>query len=206
MSDRRSAPPPLVRAAGRRSLRARLVAALAIATISVLPAIPLPTAVASAAEDRTTFAHIFVMVLENQRYEDIVGNPQTPFINTVLEKEHASATRFFAPFHNSPSDYYAMSSGKGYSKGDGGDWGGTCMPSMSCSTDDPSVFQQLNEVGKSWRVYSEDQDQPCRARSSMRRSTGWATTPPSSTATSARTPTRRPATVPARRAPSGTGR
>ena len=127
-----------------------------------------PTLAADPVDDtgRPTFSHIMVVVIENQSYDDLVGNKDAPFINDVLERNHASATRFFAPFHNSPADYFALSSGRGYTKGDGGEWGGTCNPSPTCSTDDVSVFQQLNEAGKRWRIYSEDQQSNCQTRNS----------------------------------------
>ena len=146
--------------------RSAFVALAAIVLLAVAGATPVAHAAGDDDTGRPTFAHVIVVVLENQSYEDLVGNRDAPFINGVLERDHASATRFFAPFHNSPSDYYALVSGYGYAKGDGGDWGGTCLPSMACSTDDMSVLQQLNEAGKRWRIYSEDQQTPCQTRNS----------------------------------------
>lgn len=144
----------------RPGARGRLVLALVFPVLAAFLSMAAPAT--QAADNGPAFSHILILILENQGYEDVIGSKDAPFINAVLEKQYASASRFYAPYHNSPSDYYALASGRTYVKGDGGDWGGTCLPSMTCSTDDMSVFQQLNEAGKSWKVYSEDQDRNCQ--------------------------------------------
>jgi hypothetical protein len=109
------------------------------------------------------FSRIVVIVIENQSFDDIFEhNPGAHYILDELTPASALATRFYAPERNSPTAYYAMSSGHTYQDGDGGDWAGHCAPSMSCSTDDESVYEQLIAAGRSWRIYSEDQAEPCQ--------------------------------------------
>jgi len=109
------------------------------------------------------FSRIFVIVIENQSFDDIfTGNPGAHYILDELTPASAVATRFYAPKRNSPTAYFAMSSGHTYTEGDGGRWAGKCDPSLTCSTTDPTVYEQLVDSGRTWRIYSEDQTEPCQ--------------------------------------------
>src|SRR5437870_1344918 len=95
-----------------RRLIAPFVFAVLVASFSLAGGVGTSRSIAQAADTGPSFSHIFVVILENQRYEDIVGGKDAPFINSVLEKNHASATHFYSPLHNSPGDYYALASGR----------------------------------------------------------------------------------------------
>jgi hypothetical protein len=118
------------------------------------------------------FSKIMIIMLENQDYEDLIGNPSAQFINSVLETEYASATKFYANKLNSPTAYYAVSSGRTYAGGDGGSWAGCINPSLTCSTTDPSIYEQLTDSGRRWKVYSEDQQVNCQTYNAAKYWTG----------------------------------
>ena len=152
--------------------RARVPALRAIAATALFGLVASMTAGglagASPAPDQAAgyaprFSRIFVIVIENQSFDDIfTGNPGAHYILDELTPASAVATRFYAPKRNSPTAYFAMSSGHTYTEGDGGRWAGKCDPSPTCSTTDPTVYEQLVDSGRTWRIYSEDQTEPCQ--------------------------------------------
>jgi hypothetical protein len=112
------------------------------------------------------FSKVMLVMLENQAYPRIVGNTTyAPFINAALEDQGASATQLYANVRNSPTSYFAVSSGRIYGRGDGGSWAGNCTPSKTCSTADVSLYEQLQDSGRTWKVYSEDQETNCQTTS-----------------------------------------
>lgn len=56
--------------------------------------------------------HIVVVVEENHSYEDIIGNPQAPYLNELAGRG-ASLTEFYAITHPSQPNYLSLFSGSG---------------------------------------------------------------------------------------------
>lgn len=142
-----------------------LVASLfAVAVGSSAFAVETPAASPAPGGFPPTFAHVMVIVMENQSLEDIlVKNPAAKYILNTLTPAAGLAMKFYAPKRNSPTAYFAMSSGFLYTEGDGGGrWAGKCGPTAECSSDDETVYEQLTKTGRSWRIYSEDQIEPCQ--------------------------------------------
>src|SRR3954451_3621474 len=54
--------------------------------------------------------HVWVFVLENHSYNEIIGNPDVPYLNH-LARRHGVATRYYAVAHPSLPNYLAMISG-----------------------------------------------------------------------------------------------
>jgi arylsulfatase A-like enzyme len=54
--------------------------------------------------------HIVIVVLENKRYDKIVGDPKTPWI-TALSRRGANFTHFYGETHPSQPNYLALFSG-----------------------------------------------------------------------------------------------
>jgi phosphatidylinositol-3-phosphatase len=148
---------PTDQPAARRPLVAlRVFAALLLAMAS--------TGSVSAAEGfNPRFTRVMVVVIENQSLEDILEkNPAAKYILNELTPAGGLAMKFYAPKRNSPTAYFALSSGYLYTEGDGGGhWAGKCGPTAECSSDDETVYEQLTGVDRSWRIYSEDQTEPC---------------------------------------------
>src|SRR5947199_7778587 len=54
--------------------------------------------------------HVVVVIEENHSYEDVIGNPQMPYVNS-LAQQGASFTSAYALFHPSQPNYLALFSG-----------------------------------------------------------------------------------------------
>ena len=87
--------------------------------------------------------HVFVIMMENHGYSQIVGNPYAPFINSYLKSAN-SATNFFAIGHPSSTNYLEVVGGSnfGVRSDNKPDWhNSACMPNLATglvTTDNPS--------------------------------------------------------------------
>ena len=87
--------------------------------------------------------HLFVIVMENHGYSQIVGNPNAPFANWYINKVN-SATNFFAVGHPSLTNYLEIVGGSnfGVRSDNSPDWhDATCTPNLALGTvvtDNPS--------------------------------------------------------------------
>jgi acid phosphatase len=90
--------------------------------------------------------HVWLVVLQNHSYEQIIGNDQAPFVNDLADR-YALATRYFAVSDESLPNHLAMVAGStlGCSSSDCG--GGLA---------DPSLASQLEASGREWAGYFED--------------------------------------------------
>jgi phospholipase C len=57
------------------------------------------------------YDHIVIVVEENKDYDQIIGNPDAPYINDILQAEGASLTRMYAQEHHSQGNYFWLFSG-----------------------------------------------------------------------------------------------
>lgn len=97
------------------------------------------------------FGHIFIIVMENHGYDQIVGNRDAPFING-LARVFASAGAYYAIRHPSLPNYLALFSGSTQ---------GMTYDCTDCSFSTPNLVDQLESHGKTWRAYQEDLPIPC---------------------------------------------
>lgn len=80
--------------------------------------------------------HVFVVVMENHGYSQVVGNPTAPFANWYM-KHANSATNFFAIGHPSLTNYLEIVGGSnfGVRSDNNPDWhNATCMPNLATKT------------------------------------------------------------------------
>jgi phosphatidylinositol-3-phosphatase len=91
-------------------------------------------------------AHTVVVVMENHAYEQIIGDPAAPFINT-LARRGALFTRSYAITHPSEPNYLALFSGSTQGIADDG-----CPYRFTA----PNLAADLLEAGKSFAGYAED--------------------------------------------------
>lgn len=102
-----------------------------------------------------TLGYIFIIVEENQTYSDIIGNPQAPYINSLISK-YALATNYYAVAHPSLPNYLALTSGST----DGID--SDCNPpSAGCVVNVPNIADQIEASGRSWKEYAESMPSNC---------------------------------------------
>jgi len=88
--------------------------------------------------------NVVLVVLENQDYTSIIGNPNMPFLNGFASS-NALATQYFANTHPSIGNYFMLTTGDTVTNDDA--FNGTV------SAD--NIARELTNAGKSWRVYAE---------------------------------------------------
>lgn len=90
------------------------------------------------------FGHIVFMTLENQNYTSIIGNPNMPYLNSLLS-QGALLTNFYANFHPSQPNYFALTTGQSFYTKEGPLPAGTSH-----------VVNALATKGKTWKGYYTD--------------------------------------------------
>lgn len=88
--------------------------------------------------------HVFVIMMENHGYSQIIGNPAAPFVNQYARSAN-SATNYFAIGHPSSTNYLEVVGGSNFGdrSDNGPDWhNGNCTPNIVApgytTTDFPS--------------------------------------------------------------------
>jgi len=102
-----------------------------------------------------SFDHVFVIVMENQEYDSIVGSASAPYINSLVQ-QYGLATNFFGVTHPSLPDYMALTSGDTYFVDD-------CV---GCQTAAVNIADRLEAAGRTWTAYMEDMPAACTATDS----------------------------------------
>ena len=80
--------------------------------------------------------HVFVIVMENHGYSQIVGNPNAPFANWYMNNAN-SANNYFAIGHPSLTNYLELVGGSnfGVRSDNNPDWhNATCLPNLATKT------------------------------------------------------------------------
>jgi phospholipase C len=127
-----------------------------------------PTA-ASATGERTStvphYDHVIEIMMENQKYDTIIGNPSAPRINT-LANTYGLATNYFGVTHPSEPNYVANIGGDFFGIQDDNPF--YCTPALAATdslcagtTVDHTVSalslaDQLTAAGKSWKGYFQN--------------------------------------------------
>jgi len=106
---------------------------LAAAALGAPPAAPAP------------FDHLFLIVLENRGYGEVIGNPDMPAIN-ALAKRYGLATDYHGVGHPSLPNYVALVTG---------DTWGSHSDDPSQRFDHPSLAGQLAAKGLTWKGYMQ---------------------------------------------------
>ena len=93
-----------------RSKLPRLLAATAIATAVMIP-VASASAHSSNSGANAAVKRIFVIMLENHSQSTVIGNPNTPFINS-LAANYGQATNYYGVTHPSQPNYVAAITGQ----------------------------------------------------------------------------------------------
>jgi len=84
------------------------------------------------------YDHIFVIMMENHGYQQIIGNPNEPYLNSVVQSGKVNlATNYFAVGHPSLTNYLEIVGGSnfGLRSDNSPDWGNpTCQPNIAAGT------------------------------------------------------------------------
>jgi phosphatidylinositol-3-phosphatase len=89
--------------------------------------------------------NVVVVVLENQDFTSIVGNPNMPFLNG-LANSNSLATQYFANTHPSIGNYFMLTTGETVTNDD----------AFSGTVSADNIARELTSAGKTWRVYAEN--------------------------------------------------
>jgi phosphatidylinositol-3-phosphatase len=99
----------------------------------------------------SAFDHIFVVIMENHGYDEIIGNPDAPFLNQ-LATEYGVATNYVSVSHPSLPNYLALTSGDTF---------GISTDCTDCFQAGPNlVVDRVAASGRSWRAYMESMPSP----------------------------------------------
>lgn len=133
------------------SIVAVLAVFLIIFSFGALGVITLGSAPSASAAPIPAFKHIFVIVLENKAYDQIIGNSDGSYLAT-LARQYALADNYYAIRHPSLPNYLAMT---------GGDTFGVTSDCTDCFVKGPNVVDQFEAAGKSWKAYMESMPSAC---------------------------------------------
>ncbi|MDI9846938.1 Hint domain-containing protein [Rhodoblastus sp. 17X3] len=88
------------------------------------------------------YSHIVVVVMENHNYSEIAGNPDAPFINSLMAGG-ANLTNFSALMHPSQPNYFALYAGSTFGTTD----------DNAYSEPDPTLYTVLHNAGLTFTGY-----------------------------------------------------
>ncbi len=89
-------------------------------------------------QDMPHLDHVFVIMMENHGYQQVYGNPNEPYLNSIIQSGKVSlATNYFAVGHPSLTNYLEIVGGSnfGVRSDNPPDWGNTnCSPNIVAGT------------------------------------------------------------------------
>ena len=122
------------------------------------------------AQDFPHYDHVFLIIMENEGYHQIVDNPYAPILN-ALAKDYWLATNYRGVADPSEPNYVAMVGGNSFGiKSDDPYW----FPGPVHAA---NLMSQLKEAGKTWRGYFEGMPYPGIAAIATRTSATASLTP-----------------------------
>ena len=86
--------------------------------------------------------HVFLIVLENHGFSQVIGNPAMPFLNS-LASQHSLAANYFANTHPSIGNYFMLTTGQIITNDDG----------FTGTVSDDNLARALAAAGKNWKAY-----------------------------------------------------
>ncbi len=93
--------------------------------------------------------HVFMVYMENKGYRDIIGSPNAPFTNSLINA-YGSANNFFGLTHPSLPNYYPVIGGT--------DYGLTYECEAVCIFDHGTILTtNIDDAGMTWRGYAQSQ-------------------------------------------------
>lgn len=139
----------------KRLMITGLIAAVAVATVVTVGVVRVVSADGNTGGGQPAHAdagvpryqHIFVIMMENHSFDEIIGNPNAPQIN-ALAQEYGLATNSYGVTHPSEPNYVAAIGGNFFGIQDD-------APYTSHTLADPSLASQLEAAGLTWKDYQQ---------------------------------------------------
>jgi hypothetical protein len=97
------------------------------------------------------FDHVFVVMMENEDYGNIIGNSAAPYINSLLPKA-ANLKNIYALTHPSDPNYTGLAGGSLYNQ-----TGNT----QDAELPDQQIGDLVDNAGGTWRAYMQSENGPC---------------------------------------------
>lgn len=88
--------------------------------------------------------HVFVVVLENHSFSQVIGSPAMPYLNS-LATQNSLAANYFADIHPSIGNYFMLTTGQIVSPDD----------NFSGVVSDDNLVRAFAGAGKTWKAYME---------------------------------------------------
>src|SRR5215469_16940640 len=88
--------------------------------------------------------HVFLVVLENHSFSDVIGSSSMPYLNS-LANQHALATNYFANLHPSLPNYFMLTVGLPE----------TIDDNFAGVVSDDNIVRALTAAGDTWKAYIE---------------------------------------------------
>jgi hypothetical protein len=106
---------------------------------------PTPTPTPSATPTPVAAAdHVFLVLLENHGFNQVIGNPAMPYLNS-LASQHALAANYFANTHPSIGNYFMLTTGNIETNDD----------AFTGTVSSDSIPRAFAAAGKTWKAYLE---------------------------------------------------
>ena len=94
------------------------------------------------------FEHVFVVVEENQNYDEVIGNTKDlPYLNTLASK-YGVATNYYANAHPSINNYFYLTAGR---SGTRSPWIGDLADKFPGEVAGDNIASILTANGKTWK-------------------------------------------------------
>ncbi|HYM96194.1 MAG TPA: alkaline phosphatase family protein [Candidatus Sulfotelmatobacter sp.] len=122
----------------------RTIAWAGFATLLAMIIGSAPVSAESSRTDLKNFQHVFVIMMENTGYDQLIGDPNAPWINHAA-KTYGLATNYTGVTHPSQPNYIAATSGS--TNGVANDNDTTIHVT--------NVVDQLESHGKTWKAYMQ---------------------------------------------------
>ena len=97
------------------------------------------------------FDHIFVVIMENHGYDEIIGSADAPYLNQLAD-QYGVAANYTSVAHPSLPNYLALT---------GGDTYGVTTDCTDCFQSAPNLaVDRIAASGRTWRAYMESMPSP----------------------------------------------
>jgi len=98
------------------------------------------------------FEHVFVIVEENENYDEVIGNTKDmPYLNGLAAK-YSVATNYYANTHPSINNYFYLTAGR---SGTRSPWVGHLADKFPGEVAGDNIASVLTANGKTWKSYAE---------------------------------------------------
>ncbi|MCX2934963.1 phosphoesterase [Mycobacterium sp. CVI_P3] len=112
-------------------------------SFTVGASVPAPAPPDPPASNVGSLDHVIMVYMENHGVGDIVGSPNAPYINSLINS-YGYAQNYYALTHPSDPNYYPILGGSDF---------GTHYNCAANCFDEPNIADELVAAGKSWAAY-----------------------------------------------------